>query len=227
MQFLAESNLKGKLMKKIIAIVTILLFVGGGFWWQQSQNYISGMKRETISAHEMARKWRKNSDDTLLEVQDDKLYMQESIGSQGVGLTRIQPLAKDFVLRFEVMSQTKHTSLQIKAFEKYDDEVYDFNIQTANIHEAPAIVKNEQILAPKGGNVIEPKKFYLFEISIHRGKLVMRIDGKKVAEAIEKHPLHEGQLVINIQGSIDNPAGIFIRNVELFETNSGVPQQLP
>lgn len=202
-------------MKKIIFL---LLVIGLGFLgWNYHNNHQQGMLREALSPQYLANIWHKNSSDTLLEAQPDKLYMQESIGSQGVGITSKEQLQPNFVLRFEVMSLTPKTTLLIKAFEKYDDDVYTFAIQTPDAEKAPAIVKGEDVLMVVDNNIFEPKIFYEIEVSVYNNTLRLRINGKKVAEVFDRTPLSEGQLAINIIGSINNPAGIYIRNVELFE----------
>lgn len=117
-------------MKKylILGFVVVLIGVSGALVWQakSSRLTLKGISGEAISAEDL-NKWDKSSDNMQTEVQGNQLYIQESIGSEGVALVYPQKISGDFIFKFKLMSLTQ--TGKIKIISRNDDGDYEYIVE--------------------------------------------------------------------------------------------------
>ena len=206
-------------MKKylILGFVVVLIGVSGALVWQakSSRLTLKGISGEAISAEDL-NKWDKSSDNMQTEVQGNQLYIQESIGSEGVALVYPQKISGDFIFKFKLMSLTQ--TGKIKIISRNDDGDYEYIVelqqlrskQTAKIWRDGALVRQADAFT------LKPDVFYQIIFERSGRQLNLEIDGKTVISSTENKPAQNATLGIRIEGRPDHPAAIEIKDVELY-----------
>ena len=206
-------------MKKylILGFVVVLISVSGALVWQakSSRLTLKGISGEAIRAKDL-NKWDKSSDNMQTEVQGNQLYIQESIGSEGVALVYPQKISGDFIFKFKLMSLTQ--TGKIKIISRNDDGDYEYIVemqelrsnQTANIWRDGALVGHADAFT------LKPDVFYQIIFERSGRQLNLEIDGKTVISSTENKPAQNATLGIRIEGRPDHPAAIEIKDVELY-----------
>lgn len=207
-------------MKKylILGFVVVLIGVSGALVWQakSSRLTLKGISGEAISAEDL-NKWDKSSDNMQTEVQGNQLYIQESIGSEGVALVYPQKISGDFIFKFKLMSLTQ--TGKIKIISRNDDGDYEYIVelqqlrskQTAKIWRDGALVGQAE-----DAFTLKPDVFYQIIFERSGRQLNLEIDGKTVISSTENKPAQNATLGIRIEGRPDHPAAIEIKDVELY-----------
>lgn len=206
-------------MKKylILGFVVVLIGVSGALVWQakSSRLTLKGISGEAISAEDL-NKWDKSSDNMQTEVQGNQLYIQESIGSEGVALVYPQKISGDFIFKFKLMSLTQ--TGRIKIISRNDDGDYEYIVELQQLRskQTAKIWRDGALVGQADSFTLKPDVFYQIIFERSGRQLNLEIDGKTVISSTENKPAQNATLGIRIEGRPDHPAAIEIKDVELY-----------
>lgn len=206
-------------MKKylILGFVVVLIGVSGALVWQakSSRLTLKGISGEAISAEDL-NKWDKSSDNMQTEVQGNQLYIQESIGSEGVALVYPQKISGDFIFKFKLMSLTQ--TGKIKIISRNDDGDYEYIVELQQLRskQTAKIWRDGALVGQADAFMLKPDVFYQIIFERSGRQLNLEIDGKTVISSTENKPAQNATLGIRIEGRPDHPAAIEIKDVELY-----------
>lgn len=206
-------------MKKylILGFVVVLIGVSGALVWQakSSRLTLKGISGEAISAEDL-NKWDKSSDNMQTEVQGNQLYIQESIGSEGVALVYPQKISGDFIFKFKLMSLTQ--TGKIKIISRNDDGDYEYIVELQQLRskQTAKIWRDGALVGQADAFTLKPDVFYQIIFERSGRQLNLEIDGKTVISSKENKPAQNATLGIRIEGRPDHPAAIEIKDVELY-----------
>lgn len=206
-------------MKKylILGFVVVLIGVSGALVWQakSSRLTLKGISGEAISAEDL-NKWDKSSDNMQTEVQGNQLYIQESIGSEGVALVYPQKISGDFIFKFKLMSLTQ--TGKIKIISRNDDGDYEYIVELQQLRskQTAKIWRDGALVGQADSFTLKPDVFYQIIFERSGRQLNLEIDGKTVISSTENKPAQNATLGIRIEGRPDHPAAIEIKDVELY-----------
>lgn len=206
-------------MKKylILGFVVVLIGVSGALVWQakSSRLTLKGISGEAISAEDL-NKWDKSSDNMQTEVQGNQLYIQESIGSEGVALVYPQKISGDFIFKFKLMSLTQ--TGKIKIISRNDDGDYEYIVELQQLRskQTAKIWRDGVLVGQADAFTLKPDVFYQIIFERSGRQLNLEIDGKTVISSTENKPAQNATLGIRIEGRPDHPAAIEIKDVELY-----------
>ena len=150
------------------------------------------------------------------EVQGNQLYIQESIGSEGVALVYPQKISGDFIFKFKLMSLTQ--TGKIKIISRNDDGDYEYIVELQQLRskQTAKIWRDGALVGQADAFTLKPDVFYQIIFERSGRQLNLEIDGKTVISSTENKPAQNATLGIRIEGRPDHPAAIEIKDVELY-----------
>lgn len=200
---------------------------------------LSSLRAEAVSTEVIAETWSTYGQGVVRH-QNRMLFLQEAEGSKGVGVMSPDAYGENVVLRFDVMpmnpasvcvailsaSNQKGGALVIPA--GYDGSLGLWTRDTDNYFFAFHNMAHDRtpflVRFPEGGQLAEHEKnvmqagvFYRVEVGRAGGKLWMTVDGKKLFENNDAHPLAGGHAGFRIRGINGMAAACLIRNVSIEE----------
>lgn len=208
-------------MKKYIwlGLVIVLLGVSGALIWRAQSavdcGRIDGMSGQRISAEALS-KWTSNRDDLILEVHRNELYLQETIGSNAVSLTSPQKLKNNFILTFELMSQTRSAQLTFKTVNDDGSENYVLTLKQNPLKTVAELRYGVKLIKKTEISTLKANKFYEIKLEKKGAHFSVEINGIPVISLTDANK-SVGKVVIALQGQPDHPAGITIRNMRLYQ----------
>ncbi|MBE6452791.1 MAG: hypothetical protein E7012_04805 [Alphaproteobacteria bacterium] len=196
-------------MKKylILTFVIVILGVFGTRIWLGSNATIYN----TSTAIQELAKWVENPDETIIEIIDDELYIQEAIGSTGSTLKYPLELKGNFRLTFQLLSLTQKSSL--KFILQKDNNKYEVEIGITPQTSSVKLSKNSLSLIEKNGIVIQPNKYYTVSLENNNNELSFYINETDILKMNISAQAFE--LKISMHGLPSSPAAFKIRDFEV------------
>ena len=208
-------------MKKYLLlglIVLILGMLGARVWFANSSEKceeLKGMKAEAISADELQR-WISPDSDTVSETGKDIFYVQEAIGSEGFELIAPRAVDGDFILKFDMMSLTKKSSLRFTLAKENSTEAYALEINSSANAQIFKIWQNQTLLKQIEFNNLEPDVFYPVQFEKIGDEILFIFNNQELLKITQKEPEKQTRFIFEVFGAVDNPAALEIKNMKLF-----------
>ena len=158
-------------------------------------------------------KWVENADETIIEVNDDELYIQEAIGSIGTTLKYPTELKEDFEVSFQLLSLTQKSS--IKFLLQKEQNSYELEILITPQQSKIKLSKNNIPMIEKNEIIISPNKYYTISLIRKKDELSFFINEGEVLKL--KIAPQTFTLKLTMQGLPHSPAAFIIRDFEVYK----------
>lgn len=207
---------KESIMKKIVmglSLLGVIILLGTIYFPRQEFN---GLEKSEISPQQLLY-WQKSSDDLLSEIDDGSFYMQESIGSQGVTLTRPKALNKEAVIRLKMISLSKGVKININIVPQGQSNALSFSFVPDGENTNVEILKEGKLAGGIKSPTIVPDKFYEAEIQLIDNQANLFVDKKPCLSLGNYSLAANAEMEIAIEGIPDNPGALMIKDLQIFE----------
>jgi len=199
---------------------------------------ISPAQAETVSPKELEENWNFYGQGSSA-AQNRMFYMEEAKGSSGVMIVSPESYEGDLIIRYELMPMSaasvcvailfasdtgEATSLSLPrgydgSMGHWINEVdnYFFAFHNAAHDRTPFAIKfpSKESLGEYGENVIRSGEFSTIEIG-RQGEMVwFSVNGERLFEGQDSHPLESGHLAFRIRGISQQAASCLIRNLTI------------
>lgn len=203
-----------------LGIIIIILGVSGTLIWHAQSaddcGRLKGMEGRNIYAADMMR-WKKDSDNVLLDSKRGCIYMQEAIGSTGAGLTSPKFIDGNFILSFELKSFTRAAVFNLKSVNNDGSEGYVLELSQLPQKTIVKLHQNGKVLQEARFTTLEPDKYYHFVLERIGNRLSLDINNMPVIQLDETTPAPAARISFIIRGQPDHPAAIAIRQMKLYQ----------